>query len=213
MSDRPGPARRLLRAHLAALFVFCVAGCAAPPQKEMDQAEGAIATARAAGAAQYAADEFAAAETALRRSHEAAGQRDYRQALNHALDARERAQVAARDAADRKALARGLAERAITSAELALALAQQRLGAAVAAPPPGSGRRPVTQGAPFKALQQAVAAAGRGVQEARSHMQAQRFDEAVTVATPVATEIQAATRAYDEALVAAPAGRGARRPR
>ena len=107
----------------------------------MDQAEGAIATARAAGAAQYAAAEFAAAETALRRSQEAAGQRDYRQALNHALDARERAQTSAREAADKKALARGLAERAITSAELALALAQQRLGAAVASAP-AAGRRP-----------------------------------------------------------------------
>jgi hypothetical protein len=212
MSDRPGTASPVLRAAFAVLVALAFAGCAAPPQKEMDQAEGAIATARAAGAAQYAAVEFAAAEAALRRSQEAAGQRDYRQALNHALDARERAQTSAREAADKKALARGLAERAITSAELALALAQQRLGAAVASAP-AAGRRPPAQGAAFTTLQQAAAAAGTGVQEARSHMQAQRFDEALKTATPLAQRIQAATQAYDEVLAAAPASRPARRGR
>jgi hypothetical protein len=211
MSDRPGTVRSVLRAACASLIVLTLAGCAAPPQKEMDQAEGAIASARAAGAAQYAATEFAAAETALQRSHEAVGQRDYRQALNQALDARERAQNAAREAADKKAIARGRAERAITSAELALALAQQRLGAAVAAPT--SGRRPVTQGPAFQALQQAIAAATRGVQEARSRMQAQRFDEALETATPVAAQIQAATRAFDDAQTAGTPPRPARRSR
>jgi hypothetical protein len=212
MSDRPGTVRPVLCAACAVLVTLTLAGCAAPPQKEMDQAEGAIATARAAGAAQYAAAEFAAAETALSRSQEAAAQRDYRQALNHALDARERAQTSAREAADKKALARGLAERAITSAELALALAQQRLGAAVASAPV-NGRKAPAQGAAFKTLQLAVAAAGVGVQEARSQMQAQRFDDALKTAAPLAEQIQAATRAYDEMLAAGPASRPARRGR
>ena len=76
MSDRPGTVRAVLRAACAALVLAALSGCGAPPQKEMDQAEGAIAAARAAGAAQYAAVEFAAAETALKRSHEAAAQPD-----------------------------------------------------------------------------------------------------------------------------------------
>lgn len=177
----------------------------------MDQAEGAIASARAAGAAQYAAGEFSAAEAALTRSREAVDQRDYRQALNHALDARERAQTAAREAADKKAVARGQAERAITAAELALATAQQRLGAAVASGPPPT-RRSTPQAATFRALQTAVASAGATLQEARSHLEAQRFDEAERVATPLAEHVQAATRAFEEAQALSNV-RPARRPR
>ena len=123
-----------------------------------------------------------------------------------------RAQTAARVAADKKAIARGRAERAITSAELALAMAQQRLGAAVATPQ-GTGRRAITGTPAFQALQQAVAAAAAGVQEARSHMQAQRFDEALGTATPVATQIQAATRAFDDATGPTALTRPARRSR
>ena len=63
----------------------------------MQQAQGAIDAARAAGADQYAREEFTAAEDALKRSHEAVAQRDYRQALNTALDARERADRRRRD--------------------------------------------------------------------------------------------------------------------
>ena len=211
MSDRPGTIRLVLRATCASVAALTVIACAAPPQKEMDQAEGAIATARAAGAAQYAATEFAAAEAALQRSHEAVAQRDYRQALNQALDARERAQTAAREAADKKAIARGRAERAITSAELALAKAQQRLGAAIASPP--AGRRNVAQTTAFQALQHVVATAGEGLQEARSRMQAQQFDEALATADPVAAQIQAATRAFDEAQAPPPATRPGRRTR
>ena len=66
-----------------------------PPDKEMQQAQGAIDAARAAGADQYAHEEFAAAQEALTHANEAVEQRDYRLALNHALDSRERAQNAA----------------------------------------------------------------------------------------------------------------------
>ena len=202
----------VLRALPAALALVTLAACAAPPQKEMDQAEGAITAARAAGAAQYAAVEFKAAEDALRRSQDAVGQRDYRQALNQALDARERAQNAAREAADKKAVARGQAERALTEAELALATAQQRLGAAVAASP-SSGRRSASASTGFKHLQAVTAASETALQEARSHLQAQRFDVALATATPVIERIRAATRAFDEEQAAPPAARGSRRSR
>ena len=78
------------------------AACGDPPDKEMQQAQGAIDAARAAGADQYARDEFTAAEDALKRAHEAVDQRDYRQALNNALDARERAQTAAKEAVNKQ---------------------------------------------------------------------------------------------------------------
>src|SRR6185295_16965194 len=88
--------------------------------KEIEQAQGAIDTARAAGADQYAREEFTAAEEALKRAQVAVEQRDYRQALNSALDARERAQTAAKDTVNHKATARADAEKAIAAATAAL---------------------------------------------------------------------------------------------
>src|SRR5205807_5231258 len=82
------------------------AACGDPPDKEMQQAQGAIDAARAAGADQYAHADFVAAQEALKRAQDAVDQRDYRLALNHALDSRERAQNAVKAAADQKAAAR-----------------------------------------------------------------------------------------------------------
>jgi len=40
-----------------------VAACSAPPQKELDMAQGALDAARAAGAEQYAVQEYSAASS------------------------------------------------------------------------------------------------------------------------------------------------------
>src|SRR3979490_1988429 len=88
---------------LALLAAVAGAACGDPPNKEMDQAQGAIDAARAAGADRYAATEYTAATDALKRSQDAVAQRDYRLALNEALDSREHAQNAAREGADTKA--------------------------------------------------------------------------------------------------------------
>jgi hypothetical protein len=101
-----------------------------PPNKEIEQARQAIETARAAGAPQYSGDEFAAAESALKRSQAAVVARDYRQALNDALDARDRAQTSAKDAADKKAVARTEVDRQLHDAALAIIEARARLRAA-----------------------------------------------------------------------------------
>jgi hypothetical protein len=101
-----------------------------PPEKEMEQAQGAIAAARAAGADEYAHDEIAAAELALKNARAAVEQRDYRLALNNALESRERAQNAAKEAADQKAAARAAAERAMTEIAGALVQARAKLKAA-----------------------------------------------------------------------------------
>ena len=90
----------------ALLAVLSLAACGSPPDKEMHQAQGAIDAARAAGADTYAPDEFKAAVDALARAQDAVAQRDYRLALNNALDSRERAQNAAKMGADGKAAAR-----------------------------------------------------------------------------------------------------------
>ncbi|MEX2273431.1 MAG: hypothetical protein WD690_18315 [Vicinamibacterales bacterium] len=95
------------------LLPLVLIGCGAPPEREYHQAQGAIEAARAAGAEQYAPEELAAAEGALKRYDDAVAQRDFRQALNHALDARERASAAAKKAATDKATRRGELERTI----------------------------------------------------------------------------------------------------
>src|SRR5256885_1638928 len=112
---------------LAVLAAVAGAACGDPPHKEMQPAQGAIDAARAAGADQYARDEFAAAEDALKRSHEAVAQRDYRQALNTALDARERAQAAAKEVVNKKAIARADATKALADADGALHNARAKL--------------------------------------------------------------------------------------
>lgn len=106
-------------------------GCGGePPDKEIQQAQGALDAAAAAGADTYATDEFAAARLALENAKAAVDQRDYRLALNHALDSRERAQTAAKEAADNKAIARGAAERALAAGDTTIADAQAKLAAA-----------------------------------------------------------------------------------
>jgi hypothetical protein len=82
-----------------------LAACAEPPTREISQAQGALDTARAAGAEAYARNEFQAADAALKKAHAAVAERDYRQALSFALDAREQARTAAREAAAARARA------------------------------------------------------------------------------------------------------------
>jgi hypothetical protein len=148
---------------VAALFMFLAAACGDPPNKEIDQAQGAIEAAKAAGAERYAPSELKEARTALDRAQEAVRQRDYRLALNHALDSREQAQNAAKQAADQKAIVRGAAEGALATVTATLADAKTRLGEAEAARVP----RPRLKGptdritAADAALQKARAALNR----------------------------------------------------
>jgi hypothetical protein len=95
------------------LLPLAMIACSEPPQREYHQAQGAIEAARAAGAEQYATEDLARAEDALKQYDAAVAQRDYRAALNHALDSRERAALAAKTAAEAKAARRGELERLI----------------------------------------------------------------------------------------------------
>ncbi len=101
---------------LAATLVSTTAGCAEPPQKELDQAQAAIEVAIAAGAERFAAAELTAARTAVSQASEAVAQRDYKLALGHALDGRERAQAATQAATDTHARLRDGSERAFREA-------------------------------------------------------------------------------------------------
>jgi len=97
---------------VASTLVGTTAGCAEPPQKELDQAQAAIEVAIAAGAERFAPAELTAARAAVSQASEAVVQRDYKLALGHALDGRERAQVATQAAIDAQARLRDDSERA-----------------------------------------------------------------------------------------------------
>ena len=169
------------RAGLACFLVaFLVAGCTSPPNKEMDQAQGAIDAARAAGAERYAATELAAANTALKNANEAAQQGDYRLALNHALDSREQATNAARVAADTRAKLRGDVERSL--AEVTALVAQVRAWIAG----PASARTPRTR----RTAQQVVTVANGELQKAGSAMQAEDYAAAQSLLNGTKARVQ-----------------------
>jgi hypothetical protein len=185
---------RFGRTLLLLLIIFTPA-CADPPGKEMNQAQGAIDAARAAGADKFAADEFTAAVEALKRSEEAVRAGDYRQALSHALDSRERAQNAAKMAVDARANARGAAERATAEVATLLARADARLkDPAIVRLPRGSlGTQRAT-----------IATATKALQEARSALAKDDYDAVTKTLKGIAAQLQAALDAIDAA--ASPGG-------
>jgi hypothetical protein len=121
---------------LTATLAVWTSACGDPPEREMQQAQSAIDMARAAGAEDYAHEPFAAAVDALKRAQQAVADHDYRLALNDALDSREQAQEAAKEAADSKSAARSDADRLIAATVNALDNTDARLKAAQAAKVP-----------------------------------------------------------------------------
>jgi hypothetical protein len=99
----------------------------------MDQAQGAIDAARAAGADRYATTEYQAAVKALDDARTAVAQRDYRLALNFALESRMQAQRAAKEAATQQGAMRSSAERRLGEVTADLDQAKERLAVAVSA--------------------------------------------------------------------------------
>ena len=151
------------------LAFVLLAACGSPPNKEMDQAQGAIDAARAAGADRYAAEEFASAQRSLTLATQAVDQRDYRLALNHAIESREQAQAAARVAAETQARLRGDLER--SRLEIANLLVQAN-GRVVTADKTRVPRRIVTD------ARQSLATASADLQKASAAIQAQDFSAA-----------------------------------
>lgn len=135
----------------------------------MDQAQGAIDAARAAGADRYAAEPFTAAQRSLSLATEAVDQRDYRLALSHAIESREQAQTSARLAAETQARLRGEVER--SKAEIN-ALIAQATGRLTTAEKTRVSRRLLSES------RQSLAAADGLLQKADAAVQAQDFSAA-----------------------------------
>ena len=105
MFCRPPRATVALCLTVTVLVVTCAA-CAAPPNREIADAELALKAAKATGADRYALESYTAAANAYRLANEAVLAGDYRLALNRALESREFAQTAERLAAEGQASAR-----------------------------------------------------------------------------------------------------------
>ena len=183
---------------LALIAALAGAACGTPPDKELQQAQAAIEAARTAGAEQYARDEYIAAQDSLKRANDAVVQRDYRLALNLALDARERAQNAERAAGDGMKAARATAETALAGAAAALSEARVRLRTAE------TSRVAATQVA---AARRAIDAQDDGLQEARTTFSRGEYAAAAGAANAVAAKLRAST--HD--LVAPPPAAARRR--
>jgi len=164
-----------------------------PPDKEIQQARAAIDAARGAGADQYAKAEYAAAQDALKHASDAVADRDYRLALNHALDARERAEAAARQAIDGKAGARADADRAVRDLIAAMSDARARLKSAESA---HAAARVLTDG------RRAIADADTAVQKARSAIEAGDYGAATALAGETTARLRAATHDLEIAQTA-----------
>jgi hypothetical protein len=187
---------RLLSLPVVLSLVFLSIACAEPPSKEMNQAQGAIAAAEAAGAAQYAPTELSAATDALKRSEEAVTQRDYRLALSLAIDSRERAQNAVKVATDARARASGDAERVIAEITTLLIQATDRLRDPNVAHLP----RKVTEPA-----QAAVSAADKRMQEARAALKADDYARVASLTDGLAAQLRAILAETRPALAPSPA--------
>jgi hypothetical protein len=101
--------------------------CAAPPNKEIDQARTAIAAARGAGAERFSPAEVAAADRELKLANEAVDARDYRLALNHALESLEQAEIAAKSATEARTRLRRDGEQSIAESTASIAGIRARL--------------------------------------------------------------------------------------
>ncbi|MBM3818802.1 MAG: DUF4398 domain-containing protein [Acidimicrobiia bacterium] len=178
------------------LLALAMSACAEPPHKEMDQAQGAIDAARAAGAERYATGEYTAATTALENSNDAVAARDYRLALNYALESAEHAQNAARLAANTKAQVRAEVERSMAEIAALLAQANMRLPAARRRLPARTLRQPSAD----------IASANADVQEAGEAVKADDYLTALMQLEGVKERIEKALATIEEAM-APPAAR------
>ena len=174
------------------LVALLASACAEPPNKEMDQAQGAIDAARAAGADRYATTTYNAATEALKNANEAVTLGDYRLALNHALESREQAQNAARQAAEARARLRSEVEREMTAVAGLLAQANTRLEAAR--------KTPRVQRRALADAAAAIADANADVQKAGEAIKAEDYLAAGPALDGVEDKIEQAIAAIDAAM-------------
>ena len=183
------------------LLLLALAGCSEPPQKEIDEAKSAIDAARAAGADQYAAEEYAGAAATLEKARAAVDERDYRQALSYAIDARQRAIEASRMVPEVRARLNAAAETELKLTSDSVAHLDSALRAAGDAGVRGQDRRPAHD---------ALVAAKRVLQEARTALDARKYVEANAMLRGVREKLDAEAKAIAQIAQRPKAAKGRR---
>jgi uncharacterized protein DUF4398 len=183
----PPPTTRI--ALLLAVLLLGATGCSEPPRKEIDQAQATVDLALSSGADKYAADEYTAAAAALQNARAAVDVRDYRQALSYAIDARQRAQAAIKQAAAGKAAAQRAAEGSMRDLSVRASQLQRRLETAEA------GRVPSKE---LRSSRAALADVQKSLQEARAEIGAGNYDKATALLREVRRNLDAAGPAVDD---------------
>ena len=172
-----------MRRVLIACLLLCAAACSEPPQKEIDQAQAAVDAARTAGADRYAADEYNGAVETLQKARGSVDQRDYRQALSYAIDARQRASEASRSAVDAIAKLKTDAQRAFKTEDERVTHLESVLHEDEAA------KTPAQQ---LRTAREAVSAARASLQEPRRLLDAGRYEEAMLALTAAREQVDLA---------------------
>ena len=162
------------------LVLSLLAACSEPPTKERDQADAAIASARAAEAPIWAKTEFSAATAARQKYDEAVAQRDYKLALNYALQASDSAYAAARLAPEQKTAVRKSAEKLVSDLDGWLKVATGRL----------TGTAPRLTADATVRVRATQRAAAPALHEARVLLSKQAYAEVVTRLTPFVDALQ-----------------------
>lgn len=171
------------------LIMLSPLACSAPPLKERQQADDALAAARAAEAAKYDPDDLQAATAALKKYDDDVAQRDYRLALSDALEARDRAYLAAKQAPVMKAALRTQATDLIADVTSLNKAAAARLAGTAG---------PRLTGPALDRLRSATRAVPTALQEARSLVGKEDFSGAIKVLTPVADALRREVPAADQ---------------
>ena len=187
--------RRSVGVTLLLLVVSSSACGGDPPDKEIQQAQNAVDQARAAGADRYAVEEYTAAVEALKNAHAAVDQRDYRLALNDALDSKERAENAAKLAVEGKAAARSAADKALAAANAAVTAAETKVKAA------GSGKASARTLADART---ALDEAQKHLQEARTALTGQDYYAVLSAASLATQSARGATEKLDTPAASPP---------
>jgi hypothetical protein len=181
------------------LVLLVTAACAAPPNREIADAETALKAARAAGAERYAAaaDSYKQAADTYRLANEAVTAGDYRLALSRALESREHSQTAERAAADSHARARDEALQTMREVAVLLSKAGTELESAERRRVP----RPVLRNA-----RNTLTAVDADVQKASAAIEKEDFEGAKETLTGVKTRL-------DQALASLATGKPVQPPR
>lgn len=189
---------------LAVTALLLALGCSEPPQKEIDQAQTAVDLARTAGADTYAPEHFAAATSGLQKARAFVDERDYRQALSYAIDARQRAQDAIRQAADGKGRAQRATDALVTDVMAKTGKLQTALQAAEAANVPSK---------ELRVSQAAAADVQQALQEARTEIGAGNYVGADQMLTSVRKKLDEAIQGVENIPRPSPRRKPTRSPR